>query len=73
MTRTNCRQSLNHYESRLPEIERFRRQAAQKALETGKCQRVEADELNSKSKVGSLGISRSIAVAAPTLILTKPN
>jgi len=38
------------FESRLPEIEQFRRLAAQKALATGQCQRVEADELNFKSK-----------------------
>ncbi len=37
------------HEERLPEIEKFRRLAAQKALQTGKCQRVEADELNMKS------------------------
>lgn len=41
-------------ESRLPEIEKFRRLAAQKALASGKCQRVEADELTSKSKQESL-------------------
>lgn len=41
--------SVKPYEERLPEIERFRRLAAQKALATGKCQRVEADELNTKS------------------------
>lgn len=40
---------VKKFESRLPEIEKFRRMAAQKALDTGKCQRVEADELNSKS------------------------
>lgn len=41
---------LKQFESRLPDIEKFRRFAAQKALATGKCQRVEADELNLKSK-----------------------
>ncbi|MDD1622219.1 MAG: DUF4124 domain-containing protein [Methylococcaceae bacterium] len=40
---------VKQFESRLPEIEKFRRLAAQKALATGKCQRVEADELNLKS------------------------
>lgn len=42
--------SVKPFESRLPEIEKFRRLAAQKALATGKCQRVEADELNMRSK-----------------------
>lgn len=37
------------FEERLPEIEKFRRLAAQKALNTGQCLRVEADELNPKS------------------------
>lgn len=46
--------SLKQFESRLPEIEKMRREAAQKALATGKCQRVEADDLNSKSKVDAL-------------------
>lgn len=41
--------SVKPFEERLPEIERFRRLAAQKALANGKCQRVEADELNAKS------------------------
>jgi len=38
------------FTSRLVEIEKFRRLAAQKALASGQCQRVEADELNSTSK-----------------------
>jgi hypothetical protein len=42
------------YEERLPEVEKFRRLAAKKALATGKCQRVEADELNVKSTKESL-------------------
>lgn len=37
------------FENRLPDIEKLRRLAAQKALATGQCQRVEADELNAKS------------------------
>lgn len=41
--------SVKPFETRLPEIEKFRRLAAQKALASGKCQRVEADELNAKS------------------------
>lgn len=35
---------------RLPEIEKFRRLAAEKALATGQCNRVESDELHAKSK-----------------------
>jgi len=38
------------FASRLVEIEKFRRLAAQKALASGQCQRVEADELNTTSK-----------------------
>ena len=37
------------YQDRLPEIERMRRQAAEKALKSGQCTRVEAAELNIKS------------------------
>ncbi|QPK62042.1 DUF4124 domain-containing protein [Methylomonas sp. LL1] len=37
------------FEDRLPDIEKFRRLAAQKALASGQCQRVEADELTAKS------------------------
>lgn len=37
------------YQDRLPEIERLRRQAAEKALASGQCIRVESAELNSKS------------------------
>ena len=44
-------------ETRLPEIERFRRVAAQKALETGQCGRVESDELSIKSKIDRLVFS----------------
>ena len=40
---------IKAFEDRLPDIEKFRRLAAQKALATGRCQRVEADELNAKS------------------------
>lgn len=46
--------SVKPFESRLPDIEKFRRLAAQKALDSGKCQRVEADELNYKSKADLL-------------------
>lgn len=37
------------YQDRLPDIERMRRQAAEKALASGECVRVEAVELNIKS------------------------
>lgn len=46
--------AVKPFEARLPDIEKFRRIAAQKALATGKCQRVEADELNYKSKADAL-------------------
>lgn len=44
------------YEERLPDVEKFRRLAAKKALASGKCQRVEADELNAKSSKDNLVI-----------------
>lgn len=42
------------FESRLPDVEKFRRLAAQKALASGECQRVEADELTTKSQPDQL-------------------
>jgi Domain of unknown function (DUF4124) len=42
------------YQARLPEIERFRRQSAEKALATNHCIRVESVELNSKSTQDAL-------------------
>jgi len=45
------------HELRLPEIEKFRRIAAQKALSTGECKRVEAAELSVKSKPEKLVFS----------------
>ena len=42
------------YQSRLPEIERMRRQAAEKALASGQCVRVESAELHDKSTKGIL-------------------
>ena len=42
------------YQARLPEIERLRRQAAEKALASGQCIRVESVELNSKSTKDAL-------------------
>lgn len=44
------------YETRLPEIEKLRRLAAEKALATGECGRVESVELNQKSTKDSLVI-----------------
>lgn len=38
------------FAARLPEIEKFRRLAAQKALATGNCNRVESDQLSVHSK-----------------------
>ncbi|MGR8940471.1 MAG: DUF4124 domain-containing protein [Gammaproteobacteria bacterium] len=40
---------VKNFENRLPDIERFRRFAAEKALATGQCGRVEAVDLNTKS------------------------
>lgn len=45
------------FEARLPEIEKFRRLAALKALASGECKRVEANELSVKSKAGQLVFS----------------
>lgn len=42
------------YETRMVDIEKFRRMAAQKVLGNGQCQRVEADELSPKSSPESL-------------------
>jgi hypothetical protein len=42
------------YQDRLPEIERLRRQAAEKALVSNQCGRVESVELNSKSTKDNL-------------------
>ena len=46
--------SLKSFESRLPDVEKFRRLAAQKALSHGDCQRIEADEQTAKSKIDQL-------------------
>ncbi len=48
---------VKKYQTRLPEIEKFRRLAAQKALSTGECTRVESDELSIKSKHDQLVFS----------------
>jgi len=45
------------FEARLPEIEKFRRLAAQKALATGECNRVESDQLSVQSKADKLVFS----------------
>ncbi|WP_415879680.1 DUF4124 domain-containing protein [Methylomonas sp. TEB] len=42
------------FETRLPDVEKFRRLAAQKALASGECQRIETDELTGKSKPDQL-------------------
>jgi hypothetical protein len=47
---------VKQYEIRLPDIEKFRRLAAEKALATGECGRVESVELNQKSTKESLVI-----------------
>jgi len=44
------------YQNRLPDVERFRRQAAEKSLATGQCGRVESVELNEKSTKDALVI-----------------
>jgi len=41
---------VSRFKDRLPEIEKYRRLAAQKALATAECGRVEVDELSNKSK-----------------------
>lgn len=45
---------VKDFQSRLPEIERMRRIAAQKFLSSGSCDRVEASELNIRSKMDNL-------------------
>lgn len=48
-----------NYPARLPDIERLRRQAAEKALASGQCTRVEASELDNKSVKKALVFSVS--------------
>ncbi len=50
-------------EARLPEIEKFRRLAAQKALATGDCIRVESDELSVTSQANLLVFSVGCSTA----------
>jgi hypothetical protein len=45
---------VKNHQNRLPDIERFRRQAAEQALATGTCSRVEASELNARSTQDAL-------------------
>jgi hypothetical protein len=47
---------VKNFQDRLPDIERLRRYAAEKALASGECGRVEADELNVKSTLDALVI-----------------
>lgn len=54
---------VERYKDRLPEIEKFRRLAAQKALATGECNRVEVDELSVNSKPGELVFSIDCSTA----------
>lgn len=42
------------HQDRLPDIERMRRQASEKALQSGQCARVESAELNNKSSKNAL-------------------
>lgn len=48
---------VKNFQNRLPEIEHFRRLAAEKALTTGQCGRVEASELDIKSEKEALVFS----------------
>jgi hypothetical protein len=48
---------VKNFDARLPDIERLRGQAAEKALASGLCKRVEASELHSKSSKKSLVFS----------------
>lgn len=50
-------ESAKSFYSRLPDIEHLRGQAAEKALASGQCRRVEASELHSKSTKKSLVFS----------------
>ena len=54
---------VKKFEARLPEIEKFRRLAAQKALATGECGRVEVDELSVASQASQLVFSIDCSMA----------
>jgi hypothetical protein len=54
---------VKKFEARLPEIEKFRRLAAQKALATGECNRVESDELSAASQPNQLIFSIDCSTA----------
>jgi hypothetical protein len=62
-TQNNLPELVKQYEVRLPEIEKFRRFSAQKALSTGECKRVEAAELSVKSKPEQLVFSINCSTA----------
>lgn len=51
------------FADRLPEIEKFRRLAAQKALATGNCRRVESDQLSATSTLEKLVFSIDCSTA----------
>jgi hypothetical protein len=54
---------VKKFEARLPEIEKFRRLAAKKALATGECNRVESDELSAASLANQLIFSIDCSTA----------
>ena len=56
-TLENLPEHIKKFEERLPEIEKFRRISAQKALSTGECKRVESASLSVKSKPDQLVFS----------------
>jgi len=56
---------VKNFQNRLPEIERFRRHAAEKALASGQCGRVEASELDIKSEKNALVFSVDCSSGKP--------
>lgn len=62
-TLDNIPEHVKQYKERLPEIEKFRRLSAQKALTTGECKRVEAASLSVKSKPDQLVFSVDCSTA----------
>lgn len=59
----NLPKLVKQFEARLPEIEKFRRLAALKALATKNCNRVEADNLSIKSRFNHLVFSVDCSTA----------
>ncbi|WP_150051602.1 MULTISPECIES: DUF4124 domain-containing protein [Methylomonas] len=55
---------VKSFEQRLPDIEKYRRLAAEKALTSGNCQRVETDDLHGKSSLENLVFSISCSSGA---------